>query len=858
MTLSAGTRLGPYEILSPLGAGGMGEVYRARDERLKRDVAIKVLPASYSEDAERLRRFEQEAQAAGGLNHPNITAVYDLASHEGAPYIVTELLEGETLRARLAGGALPARKAIDYASQIAQGLAAAHEKGIVHRDLKPENLFLTKEGRAKILDFGLAKLTQPESGNGPQTNLPTATAGTEPGVVMGTLGYMSPEQVKGKTVDTRSDIFSFGAILYEMLSGVRAFHRDSAAETMSAILREEPPDLSATNRNIQPGLERIVRHCLEKNPEERFHSAHDLAFDLGALSGESASGSRTVASPAAGLTRRRVSMPVVAVAALVALVAGALAGRLLLPRPAEPPQYTRLSFRRGLVQMARFAPDGETIIYGAAWEGAPFEVFTTRVGGRESRSLGFGPADILSVSGSGQLAISLSRRFTSGWESSGTLAQVSLEGGAPREVLENVEEADWAPDGKTLMVVREVSGRSRLEFPIGKVLYEAPGWISLARLSPRGDRIVFVDHPQRGDNVGSLCTLDLAGKRTVLITRSVQGLAWSPDGSEVWASSGGSLLAISRPGAARVLTRVPGGTWLLDVSRAGRALLAHINIRREIVGLPPGQVKERNLSWFDWSYPDDLSNDGQTVLFDESNRQSEAGYEIYLRKTEGSPAVLLGEGIGTALSPDGRWALSVVRPFGQGQLVLLPTGAGQPRPLSGEALLWGHWGAWMPDGKSILFAASEAGHAPRLYVREVEGGRARAITPEGIRSYFNGNALSPDGKLVTAIDPQGRAVLYPVAGGEPRPIPGIAAGELPVRWSGATSLFVVSRPGELPATISRLDLATGRRELWKQLTPLDPAGVFSIDPVLITPDGKAYVYSYRRMLSELYLVEGLR
>jgi hypothetical protein len=858
MTISVGTRLGPYEVLAPIGAGGMGEVYHARDERLKRDVAIKVLPASYSQDADRLRRFEQEAQAAGALNHPNITAVYDLGAHDGAPYIVTELLEGETLRGRLAGGALAVRKAIEYALQIARGLAAAHEKGIIHRDLKPENLFVTKDGRVKILDFGLAKLTEVEGSGRQQTNLPTATAGTEAGVVMGTLGYMSPEQVKGHPADQRSDLFSFGAILYEMLSGSRAFHRDSAAETISAILREEPPDLSATNRSVQPGLERIVRHCLEKNPEERFYSARDLAFDLEALSGESTSGSRAASIPAASIARRRVSMPVVAVAALAALVAGALGGRLLLRKSAEPPRYTRLSFRRGLVQTARFAPDGETIIYGAAWEGAPFEVFTTRAGRRESRSLGFGPADILSVSGSGQLAISLSRRFTSGWESSGTLAQVSLEGGAPREVLENVQEADWAPDGKTLMVVREVGGRSRLEFPIGKVLYEAPGWISLARLSRRGDRIAFVDHPQRGDNVGSLCTLDLAGKKTVLTARSVHGLAWSPDGSEVWASSGGTLLAISRPEATRVLTRVPGGTWLLDVSRAGRVLLAHTNIRREIVGLPPGQIKEHNLSWFDWSFPDDLSNDGQTVLFDESNRQSEAGYEIYLRKTEGSAAVLLGEGYGTALSPDGRWALSVFRPFGQAQLVLLPTGAGQPHPLSGDALLWGQWGAWMPDGKGILFAASEAGHAPRLWVREIEGGRARPITPEGIRSYFNGNAISPDGKFVTAVDTQDRAVLYPIAGGEPRPIPGIAAGELPVRWNDATSLFVVSRPGELPATISRLDLATGRRELWKRLTPLDPAGVFSIDPVLITPDGKAYVYSYRRMLSELYLVEGLR
>ncbi len=284
LSLAAGTKLGPYEVLGLLGAGGMGEVYRARDERLKRDVAVKVLPSSFAQDPERLRRFEQEAQSAGGLNHPNITSVYELGAFEGSPYIVTELLEGETLRARLSGGALPVRKATDYAIQVARGLAAAHEKGIVHRDLKPENLFVTNDGRVKILDFGLAKLTQADGAAGPQTNLPTAD-GTEPGVVLGTLGYMAPEQVKGKKADARSDIFSFGAVLYEMISGSRAFHRDSAAETMSAILREDPPDLSATNKNVAPGLDRVVRHCLEKNPEERFHSAHDLAFDLEALSG---------------------------------------------------------------------------------------------------------------------------------------------------------------------------------------------------------------------------------------------------------------------------------------------------------------------------------------------------------------------------------------------------------------------------------------------------------------------------------------------------------------------------------------------------------------------------------------------
>src|SRR5213080_3626872 len=262
-TISTDMVIGQYRVISKIGEGGMGEVYRARDTKLGRDVAIKVLPAAFSADSERLRRFEQEAQAAGALNHPNILVIFHIGTHDGAPYIVSELLEGETLRERMAGTALPQRKAIDYALQIAHGLAAAHAKGIVHRDLKPDNVFITDDGRVKILDFGLAKLTQPD-GNQSQTEIPTRRVDTDPGAVMGTVGYMSPEQVRGQPVDHRSDIFTFGAILYEMLSGKRAFHGESPAETMSAILREDPPDLSESNKNMAPALERVVRHCLEK------------------------------------------------------------------------------------------------------------------------------------------------------------------------------------------------------------------------------------------------------------------------------------------------------------------------------------------------------------------------------------------------------------------------------------------------------------------------------------------------------------------------------------------------------------------------------------------------------------------
>src|ERR1700694_4169941 len=298
----------------------MGEVYRAKDPRLGRDVAIKVLPASFSQDADRLKRFEQEARAAGVLNHPGITAVHDIGMAEGAPYIVTELLEGETLRNRLLSGPLPVRKAIDYAVQIAKGLAAAHEKGIVHRDLKPENLFLTKDGRVKILDFGLAKL-KPETGEAGQTDMRTVSGGTEPGVVLGTMGYMSPEQVRGKAADKRSDLFAFGTILYEILSGQRAFRGDTAADAITAILTKEPPDLSQTNKEVHPGLDRIVRHCLEKNPEERFESARDVAFDLDARAGAS---TRTAAIGARALPeeakRRRWPLLVLA-AALGAAIA---------------------------------------------------------------------------------------------------------------------------------------------------------------------------------------------------------------------------------------------------------------------------------------------------------------------------------------------------------------------------------------------------------------------------------------------------------------------------------------------------------------------------------------------------------
>jgi eukaryotic-like serine/threonine-protein kinase len=836
----------------------MGEVWRAKDVRLEREVAIKVLPEDLFGDGDRIQRFEREAKALAALNHPGIAAVHSFEEIGGRHLLVQELLEGETLREAMAAGKLPLRKTLDYAAQIAKALAAAHEKGVVHRDLKPENLFVTRDGRVKILDFGLAKLTQMESPNA-ATNMPTVSKGTEPGVVLGTLGYMSPEQVRGKPADARSDIFSFGAVLYEMVAGRKAFAGDSAADTMSAILKEDPPDLSVTNASIPAGLERIVRHCLEKNPEQRFHSAHDIAFDLESITSGAASGARAVSSQGSALAQRRVALPVAAAAGVVALAAGLLAGRSLIGRTPAPPTFKRLTFRRGLVQSARFAPDGETVVYAGAWEGGPFEVFRTRSNGRESRSFGLAAADVLSISKGGDLALSLGRRYTFGWESTGTLAQVPLDGTAPREILENVQEADWAPDGKSLAVVRAVAGRYRLELPVGKVLYETSGWISNPRISRQGDRIAFVDHPLRGDNIGTVCVVDLAGKKTTWTSVGATALAWSPDGRELWGSWGASVWALSGPGEPKVFARFPGGVWLLDVSAGGRALIAQLNVRREIVGLAPGETVERNLSWFDWSVPDDLSSDGRTVLFDEANRGLKDGYEVYLRRTDGAPAIQIGEGSGLAISPDGKWVLAVLHPFDKRQLALMPTGAGEQKALPEDGVHYEGWGAFLPGARRIVVAGSEERHLLRLYVRDLEGGRGKPFTPEGLKLGINSwVAVSPDGTFVAASNGEGKVLLYPVDGGEARPLPGLEPGEELIRWSSDPNVVFVCRADEMPLKIFRLDVRTGAREPWRQVAPVDPAGVFSPDFIRLSANGRAYVYTFRRLLSDLYVVDGLR
>ena len=446
MRLSAGSKLGPYEIVSPIGAGGMGEVYRARDTRLGREVAIKVLPAGKGTDEKALARFEREAQAIAALSHPNVLAIHDYGHDDDVVYTVSELLEGETLGQRLASGALPLRKAIETGTRIAHGLAAAHGRGVVHRDLKPENVFLTQDGQVKILDFGLAKFgePEPESVDATDRTMTRAPGYTDPGTVMGTVGYMAPEQVRGLPTDHRADIFTLGAILYEMISGRRAFAGETPADTSSAILNQEPAELSELDRDVPPSVEMVIHHCMEKNPEERFQSARDLAFALDRLSTASVATGPMTAGPS---VRPRSRSGLIAVLALVAIVAAA-AGAYLVGKGSKSdavPSFHRLTFRNGSIRSARIAPDGQTMIYGAAWDGDPIRIFTTRPGSPQSRQLDIPDADILSVSPSGELAISVGRTFLSPNQSTGTLARVPLDGGAPRQLLVNVQEADWSP-----------------------------------------------------------------------------------------------------------------------------------------------------------------------------------------------------------------------------------------------------------------------------------------------------------------------------------------------------------------------------------------------------------------------------
>ncbi|HRI53272.1 MAG TPA: protein kinase, partial [Pseudomonadota bacterium] len=686
MMLQAGARLGPYQVVSLIAVGGMGEVYRAHDGRLHRDVAVKVLTSELAKDAPRLLRFEKEALAVSSLSHPNILTLYDVGTFQGMPYMVAELIEGKTLRERLTEGAVPIRKAVDYTLQIAAGLAAAHDKGVIHRDLKPENLLLTPDGRVKILDFGLAKLSPSELPSGLPSDAARTAPGdlrTDPAVLMGTPGYMSPEQIQGLPVDARSDIFALGLILYELLYGRRAFARPSVLEMTMAILKEDPQMDTGSERLVPTALQRVIQRCLEKNPQERFHSARDIAYALEAVSAVSDErpllGQLPILRPPK-LTRRAAM--VLGGTGLLGSYAAAIAlGQRLRPvARCFSPRFRQLTFRRGVIENARFAADGNTVVYGAAWEQTLLSLYEVRTDQPQSRLL-YSDAHVFALSGPGELAMV---RFGSPELPTATLARAPLAGGAPRDVLTGVHAADWSPDGTQLAVICASERKFRLEYPIGRVLFETSGLINQLRVSPDGQRVVFLEHPVMGDTGGVVAMVDVKGRYTVLTRRfnHLVSLAFHPSGNEVWFSAAEtgiltSLWAVNLEGEERVLLRGAGALRIHDVARDGRAPISQDKFQCAALARPRGSREEHELSWFDFSRAVDLSADGQTLLFDETGEGGGPLYSTFVRKLDGSPAVRLGEGTALALSPDGRWALAVV-PDKTPRMVLWPTGPGQP------------------------------------------------------------------------------------------------------------------------------------------------------------------------------------
>jgi len=834
----------------------MGEVYRARDPRLGRDVAIKVLPPALASDPDRLRRFEREARAASALNHPAIVTIYEIGKAEEVAYLAMELVDGVTLRELLADGSLPVKRLLSLSAQIAEGLAKAHAAGIVHRDLKPENVMVTKDGFVKILDFGLAKMAATESEAG-QTAAATVSAATEPGVVMGTVAYMSPEQARGGALDFRSDQFALGSVLYELATGRRAFAGESRPELLAAIIREEPESLAAVSPKVPAPVRWIVERCLAKSPSDRYASTEDLARDLRAAEGHlSELSSVSGAGPAAGPAPRSRRLRVAAIT-LTACAVGATGAWLLAGRSARlfaAPTFRRVTFQRGNILHGRFAPDGQTVLYSASWEGSPTEVYATRVDGTESRPLGLKKSELLAVSSSGEMLVLVGSDALKSPGGAGTLARASLSGGAPRELVEHVHAADWLVGG-SVVVQRHIDiNHDELQIPAGTRRLDYSGG-SAPRSSRDGSRVAIARQTAAG---GEVVVLDDAGRILWSAPANTRQVVWHPSG-EVWysreAGEDPGVYALGRNGRTRPILHASG--WVLhDIAPDGRLLLERAIARASLRVRLDGDSKDRELSWLDGSTLSGVSIERGTLVFSETYEAGTRAGGVYLRAVDGSPAVRLADGTAAAFSEDGRWAL--VQGVGaRAGCSIVPTSAGQPIPLDlGGANLVA--AAFLPGPEPRLLATlGESGDRGEVAIVAAKGPRKLGISP-GFPE--NAVAVSPDGnEFAYRTRPREIAICrLDTAGCRKMPT---ASDGAPVQWSADGRFLYLRGYGvfTIPVRISRYEIATGAETDWLTLGPEDATDFITLGDIFVSRDGKSYGYDAVAVRdSSLFVVEGLR
>ena len=856
--LVTGARFGAFEIVERLGAGGMGEVYRARDTRLDRTVALKVVRPAQSRQRDWIDRFMLEARAISRLNHPHICSLYDIGEQDGEAFLVMEYVSGETLADRILRGPIDVDEAVRHGVQVADALAAAHRAGVVHCDLKPSNVMLTREG-VKLLDFGLARLYETDADVENTANTTTDLGLSTDGRIIGSLPYMSPEQVEGKRADARSDLFALGAVLYEMVTGGQPFRATSKAGLMVAILHDHPAAPIVRRPAVAPLLDRAIMRCLAKAPEERWQSAADLSAEL----------KYVLESPALAPVSRARSQGarhVIAIAVLTLLAAAAFGFMAMRGDARSTPSYQQITYRRGVITSARMTPDHNTIVYSAAWEGKPYDLYLTTPNSLESRSLGVGNGRLLSISATNELAFLQGRQSV--YRAFGMLSRVPLAGGAPRELLENVAAADWTPDGKDLAVLRsnpDGSGDMQVEFPIGHKVYAAPTLTSL-RVSPRGDRVAFLD----GNNRRSIVVVNRAGQRTVLSEGWwALGVAWSLRGDEVWFSGSRdirpALWAVSLDGRERLIAEAPDELRIQDVLADGRVLAVRDYGREGFACHPPDESGERDLSWFNGSSLEVLSADGRTVVFGETRLGNASTRSVYLRKTDGAEAVRLGDGYPEDLSPDGKWVLTRLAALPVVTWSLLPVGPGVPRQLPNGNVVGRFEANFLPNGEGVIFGGSEPGRGRRIYVQDLNGGLPRAISPDGVRTF---GVTTPDSRFVIG-SMKGRHFLFSVEGGDPRPLSFLSSEDSPLQWTGDGRFLYVVRAAPwsditaevyqtMEAHIDKVDTVTGVRMPWKTIKPADPVGLEAVNEVFVNPAGTAYCYGYLRTLSDLYVINGLK